>query len=172
MQEGTVLYKHFDADGRSIYYGISDANRERQKTHRYGSAWAQFSARYVEEVYASRALAEAAERAAIAADEPVFNRAHNTEGWQHRVVQYLVEKERYDLLDRGACCLDVAGMRVLAQIRARPVLDDGSGRRWYLSGSGPGMLLTDDQAFVHLAERRLPWCPHYDVLKRARAAHH
>jgi hypothetical protein len=88
----TALYRHYDADDRPIYYGISDDPEQRLTQHRGLSLWAGLSARCTEEWFPSREAADAAERAAVPCDEPLFNREYNTPGCEERLVRYLVEK--------------------------------------------------------------------------------
>src|ERR1051325_11773338 len=76
----TALYRHFDADGKPLYYGITASLRQRHDNHRSQSLWPKLAASSTLEGFTSRAEAHAAERAAIRADEPLFNRDHNTRG--------------------------------------------------------------------------------------------
>lgn len=98
MAEATTLYKHYDAEEVPIYYGISGQNEKRQSQHDPYSLWTEFSARCEVQGFASREEAKAAEEAAIEADRPIFNRAHNGADCIDRAVEYLAKKERYDLL--------------------------------------------------------------------------
>lgn len=150
MQEGTILYKHYDADDVPIYYGISDDNEIRQEYHGYYSMWHQFADHCVEEVHADRAGARRAERAAIAQDEPKFNKAHNTPGYEERLVRYLIDKGRLDLLQPREPKKGRGGSRfqseTLAWIRSHPRTDDG---RYLFESANNVYAMTEQQALRH-----------------------
>lgn len=95
----TALYRWFDADGVPIYYGISDHLTDRQSSHARRSAWGQFAHRCEVDRFLSRGEALRAEKAAIEADRPVFNRQHNdTAEARRRLREYLTGQGRTDLL--------------------------------------------------------------------------
>lgn len=95
-----VLYKHYDAQGRPLYYGISSENDKRQGAHKNFGGWYQLSARCEEVEYETWSRAEAAEKEAIQADLPVFNRRY-APGWQERQFDYLAEIGRAELIQPG-----------------------------------------------------------------------
>ena len=74
VEERTALYRHFDADGRLLYVGISNDPDVRFKLHAYTAGWYPYAARRTDEWYERRADALAAESAAIAGERPLFNR--------------------------------------------------------------------------------------------------
>jgi hypothetical protein len=69
----TRLYRHFDADGVLLYVGISLSAVYRLTQHMSGSRWAEEIARVDVQTLPDRAAAEAAERAAIADENPKYN---------------------------------------------------------------------------------------------------
>lgn len=69
----TALYRHFAADGALLYVGISSNHLRRLLQHESGAAWAKEIASVTVEHHATRALAIAAERAAIASENPRHN---------------------------------------------------------------------------------------------------
>ncbi len=95
----TALYRWFDADDVLLYIGITKWLAERTDQHDAGSSWFQFVARGTVDWSDDWAAAEEAEIAAIQAEEPLFNEAHADLSVIHpRLVKYLVDKGRYDLL--------------------------------------------------------------------------
>jgi hypothetical protein len=73
----TALYRHFDSAGTLLYVGISISAANRLSQHMHGSPWAREIASMTIEHHDSRAAAEAAERVAIKAEKPLWNKAHN-----------------------------------------------------------------------------------------------
>lgn len=71
------LYRHFDADGRLLYVGISLSAVARLSQHANGSHWSKAITRVEVETHPSRDAALAAERAAILAEKPLHNVVHN-----------------------------------------------------------------------------------------------
>lgn len=72
----TALYRHFDADGRLLYVGISLSPTYRLRQHHDCSAWFQSIANVTVEWFPDRSAAMAAERQAIKAESPEFNVVH------------------------------------------------------------------------------------------------
>jgi predicted GIY-YIG superfamily endonuclease len=72
----TALYRHFDADGRLLYIGISIGMLNRLKQHHHGSHWSDQIARVEVEYYSCQAEAAGAERDAILSEKPLHNIAH------------------------------------------------------------------------------------------------
>ena len=72
----TCLYRHFDADGKLLYIGISLNGLARLHQHQKSSAWFYRIARVDMAWFPSRGEAEAAERAAIVAERPAHNITH------------------------------------------------------------------------------------------------
>lgn len=67
------LYRHFDADGRLLYVGISTASMRRLSEHRTDSAWFWSIATIKVERFDTIAQARLAETAAIKNERPLFN---------------------------------------------------------------------------------------------------
>jgi predicted GIY-YIG superfamily endonuclease len=96
---GTALYRWYDERDRLLYIGISDGLTGRVSDHVSGSSWMDFAARSTIERIADRSEAERAEIAAIKAEHPLFNHQHNnTPEARRRLVEYLIERDRLDLL--------------------------------------------------------------------------
>ena len=68
------LYRHFDAEGRLLYIGISSSLAYRIEAHRRASEWFPLVATISVQHFASREELESAERAAIVAEKPPHNR--------------------------------------------------------------------------------------------------
>jgi hypothetical protein len=69
----THLYRHFDPDGRPLYVGISVSAYARLAEHRSGAHWFGSVATMTVESFPTRAEAEAAEKEAIALENPAWN---------------------------------------------------------------------------------------------------
>lgn len=97
--KATWLYRYFDADGVALYIGITGDLERRLDDHARSSSWLDFAVETKLERYAKRKDAEEAEVKAIRAERPLFNLAHNDEpGAERRLVDYLIEHDRRDLL--------------------------------------------------------------------------
>lgn len=70
------LYRHFDAEGRLLYVGISLSAVFRLSQHKSVSHWVPEIARVTIENFPSREDAIKAERAAIRSEKPLHNKAH------------------------------------------------------------------------------------------------
>lgn len=70
----TTLYRAFDERRRLLYVGISDGPLLRFNAHTGAAAWAQYAEVITLERFANRAIAAAAELAAIRDEDPVFNK--------------------------------------------------------------------------------------------------
>ena len=75
----TALYRHFDAEGRLLYVGISRSVTARLAQHA-DSPWDDLIARIDVERFTTRAHAEAAEFVAIQTEGPIHNRTYNGRG--------------------------------------------------------------------------------------------
>lgn len=94
-----ALYRYYDERDRLLYIGITDELTGRVSDHVDGSSWMDFSARSTITRYADRKEAATAEVEAIKAERPLFNKQHNnTPEARRRLVEYLVERDRLDLL--------------------------------------------------------------------------
>lgn len=70
----TALYRHFDAEGALLYVGISLHAVRRLEQHKTSAHWFARIRRVDVEWFDTRAMALAAEAAAIVAENPVCNR--------------------------------------------------------------------------------------------------
>lgn len=96
---GAALYRYYDELDLLLYIGITDELTDRVSDHVDGSSWMDFAARSTIERHKDRTAALAAEEAAIKAEHPLFNQKHNnTPEARRRLVEYLIEHDRLDLL--------------------------------------------------------------------------
>ena len=72
----TELYRHFDAEGRLLYVGVSLSTTVRLMGHKERSEWANRIATITIERFPTRSAALQAERAAIKAEKPLHNIVH------------------------------------------------------------------------------------------------
>lgn len=94
-----ALYRWFDCDRLLLYVGVSMDLGSRQNSHVKKSSFMQFAAEATVERYPTRQYSEWAERRAIKNERPLFNHQHNdTPEARRRLVEYLIEKGRTDLL--------------------------------------------------------------------------
>ncbi|MFF0409153.1 hypothetical protein ACFYUY_01790 [Kitasatospora sp. NPDC004745] len=70
----TALYRFFDARKRLLYVGVSGQLRERWPKHRRKAPWWSEADFVSVEHWSTEVDALAAERAAIAAEQPLFNK--------------------------------------------------------------------------------------------------
>lgn len=76
------VYRYFNADGRLIYIGCSKNPWTRYRTHRQDSRlWIDEVARGRISVFPDRETALAAEKAAIIAEKPLYNKTYR---WENR----------------------------------------------------------------------------------------
>jgi hypothetical protein len=95
----TALYSYYDADDRLLYVGITDHLATRQSAHVKSSSWMEFAGRSTIERFPTRKEAELAEQERIKTLRPLFNSVHNDDpNAARRLVEYLVERNRTDLL--------------------------------------------------------------------------
>jgi len=94
-----AMYRHVDADGVLLYIGIATDPDLRREQHAATSKWFRFASRMDVDWYETRGDAEAAERSAIQADLPIFNKTHGGVFRGDRVVDYLVRHSATDLLE-------------------------------------------------------------------------
>lgn len=77
MADSTALYRLYDADDQLLYIGITNYPPKRWTEHKRDKPWwPQVTEKRVEWIE-SRIKAEGAERCAIAAEGPKYNRVHN-----------------------------------------------------------------------------------------------
>lgn len=101
------LYRHFDADGKLFYVGITANSKERQRNHVRNSTWSTDIVRTTTERFPTRAAAMAAEANAIRDERPLHNRS-----WRqpnptaeprpgHQIFLTLTRRQ-FDVLSTGA----------------------------------------------------------------------
>lgn len=94
-----ALYRYFDVRDILLYVGISGDLAGRERTHIAKSKWMSLAIRSTIERYGSLAEAGKAEREAIKAGRPIFNKQHNdTPEARERLRAYLEDIGRLDLL--------------------------------------------------------------------------
>lgn len=76
MTERTALYRYLAADGKPLYIGITGDVKQRRGSHAH-SRWDREAADFTVEWHDSLEAALTAEREAIKAEKPTYNRAHN-----------------------------------------------------------------------------------------------
>jgi hypothetical protein len=82
-----------------LYVGITGDPEGRTFDHAWSSSWMDFAVRSTLVPFRSRSEAEEHEVLAIKTEYPLFNIAHNdAPGAERRVVDYLIEHDRRDLL--------------------------------------------------------------------------
>jgi predicted GIY-YIG superfamily endonuclease len=74
----TELYRHYDKDGRLLYVGIARNSVARFWQHGKNSPWFDQVCRVATEIYPSREQAVAAERRAMALENPIYNKIERT----------------------------------------------------------------------------------------------
>lgn len=84
-----VLYRHFNAEGRLLYVGISASATKRTEQHRRSSSWAQEIRRIEIETFPSRQAAMDAERTAIVMELPMHNSRPTNISAVHRIIELL-----------------------------------------------------------------------------------
>ena len=79
MSDGPYrLYRYYDARNTLLYVGISGALAARDSGHISKSKWMQFTARSTVERHKTLESVKKAERSAIRAERPIFNKAYNS----------------------------------------------------------------------------------------------
>lgn len=95
----TELYRHWDKDGNLLYVGISKSTMARLCQHAENAHWYERIVNVTIERFPTRAEAEAAERAAIKAENPLHNKQRfRDETPAERKAR--IEESRADLLRR------------------------------------------------------------------------
>ena len=79
MSDGPYrLYRYYDARNTLLYVGISGALAARDSGHISKSKWMQFTSRSTVERHKTLEGVKKAERSAIRAEHPIFNKAYNS----------------------------------------------------------------------------------------------
>ena len=94
--ESYALYRHFDAQDRLLYVGISGSLRIREGIHKSTSMWRSLLARSIVERFEDADEAMKAERIAIETERPLFNVRHNAPRAGERLRAYLEETGHAD----------------------------------------------------------------------------
>jgi predicted GIY-YIG superfamily endonuclease len=77
MNDTTALYRYFDESGNLLYVGISVAAVRRLEQHKNTKHWFKKLGKIEVENYSTREAALEAEKKAIKAERPKFNKVHN-----------------------------------------------------------------------------------------------
>lgn len=94
-----AVYRASDSDGLLLYVGFTADLRTRQWSHLRNSTWYEFAETLAVQWFSDSTTALAAERAAIRDETPLWNKQNNnTQAAQTRLVEYLIGKDRLDLL--------------------------------------------------------------------------
>ena len=97
-----ALYRYFDAGRILLYVGRSGEYASRELAHIARPDWMQFAASSTIERYPTPDELRQAEREAIKAEHPIFNKHHNdTPAAKARLRAYLEQAGRLDLLEPG-----------------------------------------------------------------------
>lgn len=103
MNERTALYRHFAADDRLLYVGISFSAVSRLSQHNTQAHWSGHIARMTVEWFDTRAAALDAETNAIFNEKPLHNRKRPTPKGFKRIQRYEYERPagccNYELRD-------------------------------------------------------------------------
>jgi len=126
----TQLYRHFDADGKLLYVGISLSAAHRLSQHNGQSEWASKIASMTVETLASREEALAAERVAIKTEKPAWNKANTATAGRIHTSIYLHKRVLRELraiaieYDRKPHDILIEGVDMLLAHFARPSVED------------------------------------------------
>lgn len=96
----TALYRRFDGAGVLLYLGITDDLPARSRWHERHSPWAPFVRRRTTHWFTTRSAAEAAEKTAIKAELPLFNKQHAAFDQRHEAARYLLQRGRIRLVEQ------------------------------------------------------------------------
>lgn len=92
------LYRHFDEDGVLLYLGVTDDPGRRRVEHERVSSWSAAVASTTIEKFSTRAVALNAERAAVIAECPKFNRVYHR---QVRELQVMLVRNELRRMKEG-----------------------------------------------------------------------
>src|SRR5262245_15349332 len=88
------LYRHFDAEGMLLYVGITSDPERRDRQHTRDSEWSRRVVTTTMERYSTRVAAFVAERSAIIAEYPIYNRMHHRRARELQVMLVRAELQR------------------------------------------------------------------------------
>ncbi|MFI2663253.1 hypothetical protein [Micromonospora carbonacea] len=120
----TALYRHYDAEGRLLYVGVTFNPGHRASGHRAYAEWIDQATTFTGTWFPTRAEALAAEKEAIRAEKPIYNRQRYGAGAAPapttpsdpdtpRTVNFLLEQESVDELESLADELDTTRSEVV-----------------------------------------------------------
>ena len=95
----TTLYRHFNANGKLLYVGISLSALQRLSQHADHSDWYNEISRVDMEHFCDRPSAMAAEKKAVTSEGPLYNIHHKKKPNKTRYQEY-AEKSRDDMTAR------------------------------------------------------------------------
>jgi predicted GIY-YIG superfamily endonuclease len=99
MDGPTYLYRHFDAEGKLLYVGISLSAIGRLAQHKTASAWFDDIRNVTIEKFATRSEALDAETKAIKEEKPLHN-ISQVDMWQRRLQASKIEASEDELLQK------------------------------------------------------------------------
>src|ERR1044071_4306502 len=120
VQRRCALYRHYDEHDVLLYVGISESPVDRTNGHARTSEWVEFAERAEVQWLDSRALAEQAERDAIRAETPIFNRQHAIGDPDARIAEYRRTREMHELAN-ALDLYEAAAQRIVAKFSATDV---------------------------------------------------
>ena len=95
----TTLYRHFNANGKLLYVGISLSALQRLSQHADHSDWYNKISRVEMEHFSDRPSAMAAEKKAVISEGPLYNIHHKKKPNKTRYQEY-AEQSRDDMMGR------------------------------------------------------------------------
>jgi hypothetical protein len=99
-QQKCQLYRHFDSTGKLLYVGISKSAVYRLSQHQHVSPWYHLIEYVKIENFDSREAALAAERKAVAEENPIYNKNLKSAGPVLPLTRAAVTASRVELLKR------------------------------------------------------------------------
>jgi hypothetical protein len=95
-----ALYKHYDINNNLLYVGVSLYALIRLRQHKDQSHWFGLISKITIEYYATRLLAEEAEKAAIKKERPLYNKVHNATKQELKIYFRCVQAIAYSDYDQ------------------------------------------------------------------------
>lgn len=130
-----TLYRHFDAEDRLLYVGITDSLERRTKQHKRAASWAESIDRIEAEELSTREHALAAEKVAIQFEAPLHNkpvggkpRPRKRKPSRPEKVEFQGPLDRFDGVISTLADDKLAGVMLMAQFMhlSRGVLPEGT----------------------------------------------
>jgi predicted GIY-YIG superfamily endonuclease len=91
----TTLYRHFNADGKLLYVGISLSALQRLSQHADHSDWYNKISRVEMEHFSDRPSAMAAEKKAVISEGPLYNIHHKKKPNKTRYQEYAEQSREF-----------------------------------------------------------------------------